>query len=75
MVVAWATAKRQVFRQVKVGERSTAVIAIPKLLRLWELTSCIVPMDAEWCQTQIADQTVQQGGDHQLAEKENQGQL
>ena len=75
MVSAWASANRLVFGQVKVGERSTAVTAIPKLLRLLELTGCIVTIDAEGCQTKIADLIVQRGGDYQLAVKENQGQL
>ncbi len=75
MVSAWASANRLVFGQVKVGERSTAVTAIPKLLRLLELAGCIVTIDAEGCQTKIAERIVQQGGDYQLAAKENQGQL
>jgi len=75
MVSAWASANRLVFGQVKVGDRSTAVTAIPKLLHLLELTGCIVTLDAEGCHTKIADLIVQQGGDYQLAVKENQGQL
>jgi predicted transposase YbfD/YdcC len=75
MVSAWASANRLVFGQVKVGDRSTAVTAIPKLLRLLELTGCIVTLDAEGCHTKIADLIVQRGGDYQLAVKENQGQL
>ncbi len=75
MVSAWASANRLVFGQVKVGDRSTAVTAIPKLLRMLELTGCIVTIDAEGCQTKIAERIVQQGGDYQLAVKENQGQL
>jgi predicted transposase YbfD/YdcC len=75
MVSAWASANRLVFGQVKVGERSTAVTAIPKLLQVLELTGCIVTVDAEGCQTQIAKRIVERGGDYQLAVKENQGQL
>ena len=75
MVSAWASAHRLVFGQVKVGERSTAVTAIPKLLQLLELTGCIVTIDAEGCQTKIAGRIVERGGDYQLAVKENQGQL
>ncbi len=75
MVSAWASANRMVFGQVKVGDRSTAVTAIPKLLRLLELTGCIVTIDAEGCQTKIAELIVARGGDYQLAVKENQGQL
>lgn len=75
MVSAWASANRLVFGQVKVGDRSTAVTAIPRLLRLLELTGCIVTIDAEGCQTKITDRIVERGGDYQLAVKENQGRL
>jgi predicted transposase YbfD/YdcC len=75
MVSAWASANRLVFGQVKVGDRSTAVTAIPKLLRLLELTGCIVTMDAEGCHPKFTDLIVQRGGDYQLAVKENQGPL
>jgi predicted transposase YbfD/YdcC len=44
-------------------------------LQLLELTGCIVTLDAEGCQTKIADLIVKRGGDYQLAVKENQGQL
>ena len=75
MVSAWASANRLVFGQVQVGDRSTAVTAIPKLLQVLELTGCIVTLDAEGCQTKIAKRIVERGGDYQLAVKENQGQL
>lgn len=75
MVSAWASANRLVFGQIKVGERSTAVTAIPKLLQVLELTGCIVTIDAEGCQTRIAKRIIERGGDYQLAVKENQGQL
>jgi predicted transposase YbfD/YdcC len=75
MVSAWATANRLVLGQVKTDDTSNEITAIPELLRLLELTSCIVTIDAIGCQTAIAELIVQQGGDYLLAVKENQAQL
>ena len=75
MVSAWATANRLVLGQVKVNDKSNEITAIPALLRILELTGCIVTIDALGCQTEIAETIIQQGGDYQLALKENQGQL
>jgi predicted transposase YbfD/YdcC len=75
IVSAWATANRLVLGQVKVDDKSNEITAIPELLRVLELTGCIVTIDALGCQTEIAKTIVQQGGDYQLALKENQGQL
>lgn len=75
IVSAWATANQVVLGQVKVKEHSNAITAMPRLLRLLELTGCIVTMDAAGCQTKIAQLIVQRGADYLLAVKENQGQL
>jgi predicted transposase YbfD/YdcC len=75
MVSAWATANRLVLGQVKVNDKSNEITAIPELLRLLELTGCIVTIDAMGCQTEIAETIVQQKADYLLAVKENQGQL
>lgn len=45
------------------------------MLELLELHGCLVTIDAMGCQTEIARQIVQQGGDYLLAVKENQGHL
>ena len=75
MVSACATANRLVLGQVKTNDKSNEITAIPELLRLLELTGCIVTIDAIGCQTALADVIVQQGGDYLLAVKENQAQL
>jgi predicted transposase YbfD/YdcC len=49
--------------------------AIPELLKLLELKSCIVSIDAMGCQKEIAAQIIDQGGHYVLALKGNQGQL
>jgi predicted transposase YbfD/YdcC len=75
MVSAWATANRLVLGQIKIKDKSNEIRAIPKLLRVLELTGCLVTIDAIGCQTKIAEAIVQQRGDYLLAVKENQGQL
>ncbi len=56
-------------------ETSNEITAIPKLLELLELTGCIVTIDAMGCQTKIAAQIVNQGGDDVLGLKGNQSAL
>jgi predicted transposase YbfD/YdcC len=75
MVSAWATANRLVLGQRKVDEKSNEITANPELLAVLELSGCIVTIDAMGCQTAIAEQIIDQGGDYVLSLKENQGQL
>ncbi len=53
MVSAWATTNRLVLGQVKVDERSNEITAIPELLKVLELSGCIVTIDAIGCQKEI----------------------
>ena len=48
---------------------------IPELLKLLDLTGCIVTLDALNCQTKIASEIRAQNADYILAVKENQGKL
>lgn len=75
LVSAWATQVSLVLGQVKVDEASNEITAIPLLLALLELKGCLVTIDAAGCQTEIAQQIVQQGGDYLLSVKENQAHL
>ena len=75
MVSAWATANHLVLGQMKVGNKSNEITAIPKLLRLLDLKGCIVTIDAIGTQTKIAQQIIAQEGDYLLPVKENQKQL
>lgn len=75
MVSAWAAANELVLGQVKVDDKSNEITAIPALLALLDITGCIVTIDAMGCQTEIARQIIDQGGDYLLAVKENQGNL
>lgn len=75
MVNAWASTNRLVLGQTKVDDKSNEITAIPELLRLLEVSGCIVTIDAMGCQTEIAQQIVEAGADYVLAVKENQGRL
>jgi hypothetical protein len=53
MVSAWATDQRLVLGQVKVDEKSNEITAIPELVKVLELSGCIVTIDAMGCQREI----------------------
>jgi predicted transposase YbfD/YdcC len=75
MVSAWAASARLVLAQQKVYEKSNEITAIPILLRMLDLSGCIVTIDAMGCQKEIARQIKDQGGDYVLALKGNQAQM
>ncbi len=73
MVSAWATQNQLILGQTKVADKSNEITAIPELLRLLNITGCIVTIDAIGTQTVIAETIVTGGADYLLAVKENQG--
>jgi len=75
MVSAWATANHLVLGQQKVADKSNEITAIPELLQLLEISGCIVTIDAMGCQTEIAEQIIEQGADYLLTVKGNQPHL
>jgi len=75
IVSAWASENSLVLGQVKTHEKSNEITAIPELLRVLELKGGIVTIDAMGCQTQIAEQIIEQEADYVLALKGNQGCL
>ena len=75
LVSAWATANRVVLGQVTTEAKSNEIKAIPQLLALLQLAGCLVTIDAMGCQTKIAAQIIDQGGDYVLALKGNQSTL
>lgn len=75
LVSTWAAENRLVLGQIAVDDKSNEITAIPLLLDLLDLNGCIVTMDAMGCQTAIANQIVQRGGNYVLALKGNQPTL
>jgi predicted transposase YbfD/YdcC len=75
MVSAWASADGLVLGQRKVDAKSNEIPAIPALLRLLDITGCIITVDALGCQREIAAAVIAQGADYVLAVKGNQPDL
>jgi predicted transposase YbfD/YdcC len=61
--------------QVRVGEKSNEITAVPQLLNLLEVTGMVVTMDAMGTQKAIAELIIDKGGDYALSLKGNQGNL
>jgi predicted transposase YbfD/YdcC len=75
MVSAWAEANELVLGQRKVDQKSNEITAIPELLKLLDVSGCIVTIDAMGTQTNIAKTIVEANADYILSVKENQGHL
>lgn len=75
MVSAWATANHITLGQVVTDAKSNEITAIPKLLKMLELSGALVTIDAMGCQTKIAKEIVDAGADYCLAVKGNQPTL
>ena len=75
LVNAWATEQKLVLGQVKVKNKSNEITAIPELIKVLELSGCLVTIDAIGTQTKIAQLIQDNGADYCLALKENQPNL
>ena len=74
-VSAWSSSIQLILGQVKTSEKSNEITAIPKLLELLDLNNKVISIDAMGCQSAIAKQIVEGGGDYILALKGNQETL
>ncbi|HWF19326.1 MAG TPA: ISAs1 family transposase [Verrucomicrobiae bacterium] len=72
VVSAWAEGNGLVLGQLKVADKSNEITAVPELLRVLELSGCIVTMDAMGCQKKIAKEIVEADAHYVLALKGNQ---
>jgi predicted transposase YbfD/YdcC len=72
IVSAWAESNGLVLGQWKVADKSNEITAVPELLRVLELSGCIVTLDAMGCQKKIAKEIVEADADYVLALKGNQ---
>lgn len=72
VVSAWADSNRLVLGQLKVDDKSNEITAVPQLLRVLELSGCIVTIDAMGCQKKIAREIKEADADYLLALKGNQ---
>lgn len=72
VVSAWAESNGLVLGQLKVADKSNEITAVPELLRVLELSGCIVTTDAMGCQKKIAKEIIEADADYVLALKGNQ---
>jgi len=71
MISAWASSNQVVLGQLKTEEKSNEIKAIPYLLRLLDLSDCIITIDAMGTQKKIAQAIMKLNSDYILALKEN----
>ena len=75
VVSAFATRQRMVLGQMRVGDKSNEIVAIPALLELLAIEGAVVTIDAAGCQRKIAQTILDKKADYILALKGNQGTL
>jgi len=71
IVSAWAEDNGLVLGQLKVADKSNEITALPALLRVLELSGCVVTVDAMGTQKKIAQEIVEADADYVLALKGN----
>lgn len=75
IVSAWASHNKLILGCKAVEDKSNEITAIPEVLKLLSLKGATVTTDAMGCQTEIAQQIIDQKGDFALAVKENHANL
>ena len=71
MISAWASSNQVVLGQLKTEEKSNEITAIPQLLKLIDISGCIITIDAMGTQKKIAKTIIDKSADYILAVKEN----
>jgi len=71
MISAWASSNQIVLGQLKTNEKSNEITAIPHLLKLLDISGCIITIDAMGTQKNIAQTIIKKDADYVLALKEN----
>ena len=72
VVSAWAESNNLVLGQLKATDKSNEITAVPELLRVLELSGCMVTLDAMGCQKKIAKEIIEADAHYVLALKGNQ---
>lgn len=75
MISAWASSNQVILGQLKTDEKSNEITAIPRLLKLLDISGCIITIDAMGTQKKIAETIITNGGDYVLALKDNHKNL
>ena len=72
VVSAWTERNGLALGQLKVAVKSNEISAVPELLRVLELSGCIVTIDAMGCQKKITKEIIESDADYVLALKGHQ---
>jgi hypothetical protein len=75
LVSAFATANGVALGSVATRQKSNEITAIPELLKLLDISGCLITTDAMGCQSDIVADIIARSGDYLLAVKGNQGLL
>ena len=75
LVNAWASKNSMVLAQYKVSDKTNEITGIKELLKLLDITGCVISIDAIGCQKEIAQNIVDAKADYILAVKDNQESL
>lgn len=75
IVTAWSSANTVSLGQLRTDDKSSAITAIPQLIKMLFLEGCIVTIDAAGCQTKIVEAIVEKKADYLLQVKANQPKL
>lgn len=75
MVSAWAKEDGLCLGQIKTDEKTNEITAIPELVKLLDVSECVVSIDAMGCQKKIAEAIREKNADYLLAVKGNQPTL
>lgn len=75
MVSAWAGTNKLVLAQRKVDSKSNEITAIPELIKVLDISGCIVTIDAIGCQKEIVNLISQKDANYIIALKKNQKNL
>jgi len=75
LVNAWACKNQLTLGVVRVDRKTNEITAIPKLLKLLNITNCTVTIDAMGCQRKIVKEIIDRGANYVLTVKGNQQDL
>jgi len=75
VVNAWSETNALVLGQLATDQKSNEITAIPRLLKMLDITDSVVTIDAMGCQKTIAKQIVNQKGHYVLQVKKNHAGL
>ena len=75
MVSAWSAFNNIVLGQIKVGEKSNEITAIPTLIESLAIEGAVITIDAMGCQSAITELIISRKSNYILALKENQSSL